>query len=546
MSYLNKWYRGLKLPNWGSALVDFLSPSAGLLSTLLPVSVPIRFSDEEITACADRTNNLIILGTNFLSARVSERLNPLATKEEAVTFALGCCVHEGCHFAWSPNTIPDLLNPGVPHNKTTGFIANLVEDIYIEDRLIREYPNLAWMILGAWDYMFDLRTYKGLDKWDGLSLTSASVADILSTACYWKHQSRHIPTRSVDEQMLQDMFYSVRGMNDLADRKNLVQKIVELFLYDAEVKEDAPVEIEGKGATSDGQLVRADKVGNRRYENAPQVIGGNKIESVDAIGKSKVFSVVAGSCSTQVVFDKRWTRFAEIAKQRGAVRNIVGPPTLNAKRLTHPVNIATSGKVFSKNTLTSTHGNIGAAKPEILILVDLSNSMLGRNKYQNALHATYGAMKGMGEAGMSFAVYGYTTETSENATLMVKIKGFNEPFAVGLKRCSHLINHPFLCQRTPDIVALQFAAKQFLPNGSDRAIIVITDGEPSFDKKGLSSDMRVPDAKDNVDAIRGTGVKVFGLSIDPTADYAVKRIYGDDALFSSDPNAIDKFLARFI
>ncbi len=196
MSTLSNWYRGIKLPNWGRTLVSWLTPSAGLLSSILPGNVPIVFADSELTAYADRENHRIVLGTNFLQADESKRLNPFATKEESVTFALGCCVHEAAHFAWSPNTIQDLLNPGVANNKYNGFIANIVEDIYIEDRMIKEHENLAWMILGAWAYMFDSRSFKSLDGWDGLALDSAPLQDVLNYIVYWKYQSTFIPVRS--------------------------------------------------------------------------------------------------------------------------------------------------------------------------------------------------------------------------------------------------------------------------------------------------------------------------------------------------------------
>lgn len=549
MSSLSKWYRGLTLPWWGEQLINFMTPSAGLLSTLLPVNVPIYFDENEITAYADRTNNRIVLGTNFLSADKSKRLNPEASKEEAITFALGCAVHEGCHFAWSPADIPSLLNAGVPHNDITGAIANVVEDIYIEYRLIHNYEKLAWMILGAWDYMFAPAIVRGLDKWDGLSFTSAPVKDILPTMIYWKYQSVDISTRSDDEKILQDLFYSVRGMDNLQDRKDLVEKICSLFAQDAEASEDNPSQLSGKVVTSTGELVeQASLPRSRKYwEPASTKVSGNgTIDEFAPVGNTSVAVVVPGSSDAKINFDKRWTRFGEIAKQRGAVRNVVGPATFNAKRLTHPANIATSGKVFSKNTLQSTTGNIGQAKPEIVLLLDMSCSMDKFGKYAKTVSAAYGAVTGMIEAGMNFAVYGYTTDACYETNVMVKVKGFGEAPSVALRRLSKLSQIRFPGSMTPDIVSLQFAAKSFLTNGSSRVIIVITDGEPSYDAEGKQSDMRLLDAQSNVRTIRASGIKVFGLSIDASADRSVRFIYEEDALCSSDPNVIEQFLSRFI
>lgn len=550
MSSLSKWYRGLTLPWWGEKLISFMTPSAGLLSTLLPVNVPIFFDENEITAYADRERNRIVLGTNFLSANKDARLNPLATKEEAITFALGCAVHEGCHFAWSPVDIPALLNRGVPHNSITGAIANVVEDIYIEDRLIKNYPLLAWMILGAWDYMFAVPSViEGLAKWDGVSLTSAPVKDMLPTFIYWKYQSIYIAARSDDERMLQDLFYSVRGMDDLQDRKNLIEKICRLFAQDADASEDAPSQLEGKVWTATNQQVNKRLLprSSKYWEAASsQVTPTSVIDEIVAVESESVTVVIPGSLDAKIPFDKRWVRFADVAKQRGAVRSVAGAATFNAKRLTHPANLVTSGKVFSKNTLQSTAGKVGQAKPEVLLLLDMSASMDKLGKYQKTIAAAYGAVTGMIDAGMNFAVYGYTSDSVHVTNVMIKIKGFKESPSIALRRLSHLAQVRFPGSMTPDIVALQFAAKQFLTSGSDRVMIVITDGEPSFDKTGKQSDMRLLDSRENVRTIRKSGIKVFGLSIDQSADKSVRYIYDDDALCSSDPNAIEQFLSRFI
>ena len=78
-------------------------------------------------------------------------------------------------------------------------------------------------------------------------------------------------------------------------------------------------------------------------------------------------------------------------------------------------------------------------------------------------------------------------------------------------------------------------------------MIVITDGEPSYNFNGnRNPSAAFIDAVTNVANIRKTGIKVFGLSIDYSADSAVSQIYGPDALFSSDPNVMEQFLRKFI
>ena len=46
---------------------------------------------------------MIVIGTKVLAVNIMDRLNPAASKEEAVEAILGFVVHEGMHFYYSPD-----------------------------------------------------------------------------------------------------------------------------------------------------------------------------------------------------------------------------------------------------------------------------------------------------------------------------------------------------------------------------------------------------------------------------------------------------------
>ena len=574
ITQLTEWYRGVRMPVWGKPMLDFLTPSSGLLSTLLPTQVPVVFTNKTDTAYADRTNNLIVCGTSFFNEDPTKRLNSYASKEQTITFVLGLIAHEGSHFAWSPGTIPELLENGIPFNKATSFVANIVEDIYIEDKFIRTFPIMGWMIVGAWEYLFNDKMNEGKPQWDGLSVTNENIFDVLNTAVQWKHQYKQFPMRSALEQELFDLFMSVRGVDALWKRKQIITAIIKkLLLESSENQEDEGGEsseiCKGKGKGRSGSPLDSDKMPEDGNFLTPDMVHvpaderktithNDKNESQKIINRNNGVVVEVGSINGKEFYvadrgkvetksikaDAVWRRFGELARQRGAVRSVQGTPKASGKRLTHPVNIYTNGRVFSNTNITSTVGKIHSAPPQVIILIDSSGSMRQENRYKNALIAAYGAAEGMEAARMKFAIYGYTT--TEAAVCITKIKSLEEHASLALKRIDRLYTSLHAMNNTPDFEAITFATRKFDVNGGDKVLVVISDGTPSYGSEESAFHNPIADVKELVKKVRSQGTHVFGLSVCRSSDAAVKEIYGDCAMFSSDPNSINKFLARFI
>ena len=644
---ISQWYRNMKLPTWGLPMESFIAPSIGILSNLLPdkaAKLPVVFVDGiGGTALADQINNRIVVDRSMFSANPTQRLNPYANKEEAIAFALGAIVHEGSHFAWSPATLPEMLNKGIAINSLTTGIANIVEDLYIEHRVISEQPSLAWMVFSIWSYLFDERMPKA-EQWDGVTVTNENLGAILNRMVDWKDQNKIFTFRSAVEETLYNMMYEVRGMQILQDRKDLFERIINFLKsqikeqkqeqkqeqkkQEKQPKAEKSEEKEsGKGAASEQAASEQaasqseedsedeskesdnseeseyeyneddfddvdEEEGEEEYEATdldedesgddegsyldieeilkgkfapdgtlfsapmPESWEGNSrvtdnffgcpIVEVEECNEGSLYVVIPpASKGVRLNYDKKWAKFGEIAKQRGATRFITGPANMSGKRLTHPQNIK-DGNVFSTGRLQSTNGSIHKAPPQITLVLDCSNSMEWRDKFERTMLAAFGASVGMADAGITFSVYGFTTTEivgGDEVIMMYEIKSMKDKAEVALDRLAYMYNHSYSIHKamTPDADAIEFAAQRFANNGSDRVIIVISDGGPCTKRyRGFE----FTEAK--VAEVRAKGIKVFGLSIDSSADMYVQAIYGKDTLCDSDPNAINKFLNQFI
>ena len=101
-----------------------------------------------------------------------------------------------------------------------------------------------------------------------------------------------------------------------------------------------------------------------------KVSGNGTIDEFAPVGNTSVAVVVPGSSDAKINFDKV-DSFWWNCEATWCCSQCCGLTTFNAKRLTHPANIATSGKVFSKNTLQSTARTLGR-RSLIVLLLDMS------------------------------------------------------------------------------------------------------------------------------------------------------------------------------
>ena len=555
---IRRWWQSIKtLPYWGSPLQTLMTPTIGVLAGTLPVVPTLQWSADEETAYADRQRNMIVIGTKVLAVNIMDRLNPAASKEEAVEAILGFVVHEGMHFYYSPDDCTGLLNPGVPVNQITCTIANVIEDMFIEHKAPTHDANYGWMISAAWEYLWPEESIDGMiaETWDGVN--TKDVEAIIKTMIIWKNQNHTFSFRSEFERNLYELCTSVFKMNNVQERRDLIEKIIRLLISEEELEEmknkkqsgEGEGEAEGKVFNSKGEVVIA-KAG--AIERGEVISKARELKFIDAGAAQNVAYViipVKEHAQKIVVRDnKKWSVLSQWVNDAGSVRTHRGQPG-NYGRLTHPGRLYDDGKIFSKVERSAPSGRISeGGAPQTIFLLDFSGSMRGfvgrtyETKYNAALQVAAGAGSVLIRSKHRLSVYGHSTEWvgSGERAVVYRIKAVNESEDSMLRRLRTLQEGRERCNNA-DATAIEAVAQTFKFDGSPMRLFVVSDGEPACDSYSGYTGIQI--TKKVVDGLRSKGIEVYSLSIDADAIDSNNEIYGERNNFNVvDPRVADKVL----
>lgn len=561
-SGISRWWASIKrLPGWGPGLISLMTPTIGVLAGKMPVVPNVSWCAETDTAYADRSRQLIVIGSRIFSDYASDRINPDASKEHAVEACLGLVVHEGMHFIYSPHEISGLLNSGVPLNQQTALIANVVEDVFIEYQAAIVEKSYGWMISSLWEYYWPEASMskKISEAWDG---ESRDVKGILKTMVMWKNQDFDFSFRSPFEEELFRALYSVRGMLALQDRKDLIEKIYRLIFTEKEISEQ-------EGERKKGKEAGEGKEGDEAFDTfdvlgKPVKLSAKPAPSFTVFNRDNiVFSDYGAASNAPYVFKniepcsyndfvlqepRKWDALAKWQLDVGSVRQHRGTPG-NYGRLTHPSRLYDDGKIFSKVQKSSPSGRVEeGGSPQTILLIDFSGSMNGgvkgkrQSKFKAALHVAGGVGKALSQAKHRIAVYGHTTsgrgltEVCEIST----VKTFSESVQTMFGRLSAL-DEVGAMNNNMDATAIEAVAKKFKFDGSPCRLFVVSDGQPSCSLYSGNSGVEI--TKEAVNKLRKQGVEIYSLCIDPSAMWVCSEIYGTANNFDmTDPKVADKIL----
>lgn len=564
---IRRWWHSIPiLPSWGDDLRALMTPSIGVLAGTIPQVPKVVWSDEIDTAYADRERKKIVVSSKFFSAFPLYRPNPKADKELTVEAVLGVVVHEGMHFLYSPKTCPDLLNSGLPVNDVTCCIANVLEDMFIEYQAPSLDKNYGWMIGACWEYFFPS---EGMEErlselWDGVD--TQNIEGIVNTMAQWKNQNYEFSFHSDFQADLFELCYSVRGMNLLQDRKDLIEKIIRLLINEEELEKQNQEQESGEGEeeSTKGEEttfdVKGEKVtivphaGNGRRQDVIFSETSPKFEDAGADGKyGFVVSIVKPSSEKFVVKDiKKWDKLAAWQNDVGSVRTHRGVPG-HYGRLTHPARFIDDGKVFSKTEKSSPSGRVAeGGAPQTIILDDFSGSMRwGVNrtldsKFESSLHVVGGAASALAKAKHRVAVYGHSTDYigGKEVCEIHRMKAFGESIDVLLRSLS-TVGARGPISNNADATAIEVVSRAFKFDGSRMILFVVSDGSPTcslyYGQVGIDATKKV------VDRLRQKGIEVYSLCIDPWAMPANNEIYGPRNNFDvTDPKVADKVIKKVL
>lgn len=568
-SGISKWWASIKLlPPWGFCVKSLMTPTIGVLAGSMPVVPNVSWCRKTDTAYADRQKKLIVIGDRLFSERASERINPTASKQHAIETCLGLVVHEGMHFIFSPDEISGLINEGLPLNKETALIANVVEDVFIEYEAPLVDKSYGWMISSLWEYYWPRATMQNNLNvaWDGV--TSSDVEGILKTLVMWKNQDYDFVVRSEFERELFDILYSVRGMKNLQDRKDLIGRLICKIFSEEEIERqkadsadsENSCNEEGDGDKASKKAENIDILGKQFAKN------GEAFQEEVFLSKSQLYSnfgVASGypysfvnvneSYSKFIINDyKKWSRLAEWQLDVGSVRQHRGTPG-NYGRLTHPSRFFDDGKIFSKSQKSSPSGRVAeGGAPQTILLIDFSGSMFGsifgssQTKFDAAMHVAGGVGKSLSQAKHRVGVYGHTTSGfgSIEQCEIFSIKGFNDSVDVFLKRLT-TISQKGAQYNNMDATAIEAVASKFKFDGSPCRMFVISDGAPHCNY--YSGDSAINITRAQVDKLRSRGVEIFSMCIDPSAMECCDGIYGEKNNFNvTNPKVADEIIKKVL
>lgn len=588
-SGISRWWASIKrLPSWGAGLRYLMTPTIGVLAGNLPVVPSVSWCPTTDTAYADRKRKLIVIGDKIFSDYASERINPSASKEHAIEACLGLVVHEGMHFVFSPEDIKGLLNPGLPLNKFTAMIANVVEDVYVEYQAPLVDKSYGWMISSLWEYYWPEASMskKISEAWDG---ESRDVKGILKTMVMWKNQDFDFSFRSPFEEEFFTALYSVRGMKILQDRKDLIERIFRILEEEISEQEENESKGKGKGKGESGEKGDKSEEGGDEEGDAEGEGGGEEgdvdgDESFDIFGnpvfypgkpsyketafdnKKIVFADAGAASGAPYVFknveqsyskfavedSKKWDALAKWQLDVGSIRTHRGTPG-NYGRLTHPARFIDDGKIFSKTQKSAPSGRVTeGGSPQTILLIDFSGSMSGyvrgkrQSKFNAAMHVAGGVGKSLSQAKHRIAVYGHTTNgtgSTERCEISI-MKGVNESVDALLKRLATL-DSKGARYNNMDATAIEAVAGKFKFDGSPCRLFVISDGQPACSYYSGRNGIEITRAQ--VNKLRKNGIEVYSMCIDPSAMTVCNEIYGEHNNFDvTDPKVADKVIKKVL
>lgn len=235
------------------------------------------------------------------------------------------------------------------------------------------------------------------------------------------------------------------------------------------------------------------------------------------------------SISETIKSSTNYARFCDFLKFAKTLKIQPGQPidkgSKVAKNLIH--RIAIDNTVFRRRT----DEQLNLGEPEIIVLIDLSYSMVSSELINPVIEVSKGIFESLFNAGLAISVYGHTT------------KNYNGVEIIGIAANNLPLSNPRILQTTNDFedrfnrvlsvhnaanadgFAIEFVASRFSQRRGDKAIIVLSDGKPSAISYNATG---IEHTKTTVKNLRDSNIKVLSLSLVKDVMEANNTIYGQE------------------
>jgi hypothetical protein len=225
--------------------------------------------------------------------------------------------------------------------------------------------------------------------------------------------------------------------------------------------------------------------------------------------------------------DENFNNFAEFLKFAKSLKHApTMPKEIGSKvnnNLIHRITI--DNRIFRQRT----NNHLKRGEPEIIVLIDLSGSMVSVNLLYPVLQVSKSVFASLYNVGLPIAVYGHTTGyassvvygiAANNMPLMnkalVTTRDYEQCFnrVLGVSSASNA-----------DGIAIQFVASRFSDRQGDKAVIILSDGRPSA--YGYDGETAIEHTKNVVENLRNSNISVLSLSLTKEVMENNDRIYGN-------------------
>lgn len=441
---------------------------AGLSLTYLGYSVNFDFS-RDCKSYAVPVNNDI-----FIS------MHKYDSSEDSLIGIIGVCLHEIGHCLLSKykdgKPLKSWLDFFEQDQKIEMIVANLVEDMYINNYLISLDNELSWFV----DFM--CYNYYTCDHCE-LDFDNMALADKLNTLGLLLNPYLTVNGNGILIE-IKKLLDGSKGKEFIEDRIVIAKKIVEL-LVGVENREELQKEITDADVYAVIDVVEKEHVNAKYKSSSPEFLVEKANIAADSFHKffdgcfTKLSYISTGvnevrensELINHIDFSK-WKELEKLSKAKTVRRKkcVVG----NKGKLNRPSRLVTDGLAFSM-----INNSPQWIPPEIIILLDCSGSMGLSGLIEKSLANVFVMAKYL-QHSCDVAIYGHTCYDSRNTDSdcdLFELKQFNRK--IDEKIFHFLANNTLkLLADNTDSLAVYEASKLFTKRRNKKLLIVISDGAP--------------------------------------------------------------------